>query len=223
MHIATHPGSHHDPAEAARCATVRWQRRSTPQIACWRIVNTLRTLRLRWRGAVVGGGFRIAGGSSVVGASGIRAGCNVQIGPRARIEVHLTEHGIGRLEVGNDVCILNDVHIGAAGSVSIGSGCGVAAGCLIIDHDHDFSDPLDWKSRNLRIVIAPVTLEDHVFLGERVAVLKGVRIGRGTVVGAHSVVTRDLPPFTMCAGIPARPIARYCPTSHQWKRIETVP
>jgi acetyltransferase-like isoleucine patch superfamily enzyme len=54
------------------------------------------------------------------------------------------------------------------------------------------------------IVTAPVVIEDHAWIGLNAVVLKGVRIGRGAVVAAASVVTRDVPPFTLVAGNPAR-------------------
>ena len=54
---------------------------------------------------------------------------------------------------------------------------------------------------------APVTIEDNVWIGCRVIVLKGVRIGRGTVIAAGAVITRDVPPNTIAGGVPARVIA----------------
>jgi serine acetyltransferase len=58
---------------------------------------------------------------------------------------------------------------------------------------------------------APVVIEDDVWLGTNVVVLPGVRVGRGAVVGAGAVVTRDVPPFTVVAGVPARPIRALTP------------
>lgn len=55
---------------------------------------------------------------------------------------------------------------------------------------------------------APVVIEDDVWLGARVIVLPGIRIGRGAVVGAGAIVTKDVPPYAVCVGNPAR-IVRY--------------
>jgi len=60
---------------------------------------------------------------------------------------------------------------------------------------------------------APVVIEDDAWLGTNVVVLPGVRIGRGAVVGAGAVVTRDVPPFTVVAGVPARPIRALNPVA----------
>jgi acetyltransferase-like isoleucine patch superfamily enzyme len=157
---------------------------------------------------------------TMLGVSGLRLGDRVGIGPRARIEVHRTDRGHGRLDIGDCTLLMNDIHLGVAGFIRIGADCLFGAGCTILDHDHDFTDPFDGPRRNRGLLVAPIEIEDHVFLGERVSVLKGVHIGRGTVVGAHSVVTRDLPPMTMCVGAPARPIATWCPERRTWRRGE---
>jgi maltose O-acetyltransferase len=61
------------------------------------------------------------------------------------------------------------------------------------------------------IKTGPVVIEDDVWLGTNVVVLPGVRVGRGAVVGAGAVVTRDVAPFTVVAGVPARPIRALTP------------
>jgi acetyltransferase-like isoleucine patch superfamily enzyme len=56
-----------------------------------------------------------------------------------------------------------------------------------------------------------VTIEDDAWIGSGAVILPGVRIGRGAVVGANSVVTEDVPPLTVVAGLPARPIRQLPP------------
>ena len=51
---------------------------------------------------------------------------------------------------------------------------------------------------------APIVIEDNVWIGEFASILKGVTIGKGSVIGAHSVVTKDVPPYSIVAGNPAR-------------------
>ncbi|MEY3022765.1 MAG: hypothetical protein RIS86_1963 [Planctomycetota bacterium] len=196
-----------------------WERRAIPLRIAARVVRALRLLRLRAAGARLGRGVHLGAGASVVGAPGLRLEDEVRIGRRARIEIHAHEGGRGRLEIGARTRLMNDAHLGAAVAVEIGADCLIAAGCAVLDHDHDFSDPLDATRRNRGLVASPVRIADHVFLGERVTVLKGVSIGRGSVVGAHAVVTADVPPFTMVAGVPARPVARYDVGARRWIRI----
>ena len=60
------------------------------------------------------------------------------------------------------------------------------------------------KDRSL--VTSPVVIEDNVWIGEKVVILKGVRIGEGAVIGAGAIVTHDIPPYSVAVGIPARVI-----------------
>ena len=69
------------------------------------------------------------------------------------------------------------------------------------------------------VVAQPTIIEDGVFLGDHVVVLKGVTIGRGSVIGANSVVTRDVPPLTIAAGMPARAIRTWNHTAARWDPV----
>ena len=84
--------------------------------------------------------------------------------------------------------------------ISIGSNCGFGEECLILAHDAQMDEFLD-VARVGRVVI-----HDSCHLGARTIVLAGVEIGPRTLVGAGSVVTKSLPPNTVCAGNPAKPI-----------------
>jgi acetyltransferase-like isoleucine patch superfamily enzyme len=95
----------------------------------------------------------------------------------------------------------------------------LASACTVLDHDHDFSDPFNPHQAREGVVAAATVIEDSVFLGERVIVLKGVRIGNGSVIGANSVVCSDIPPLTMAAGIPARALRRWSESTGKWERI----
>jgi len=194
----------------------------------WRIVRAWRRLRaelhalaLRARGASIGKGVFFGTHSTVYGHRGLAIDDDVNLGNRARIDAHVTERGQGRFAIGSGTRIGNDFHGGAALRVTIGRDCMVASGGTILDHDHDFSDPSDPHRAHEGVVASPVVIGDRVFLGERVTVLKGVHIGDCCVVGAHSVVSRDLPPYTMAAGIPARPISRWNLELGRWERLAT--
>jgi acetyltransferase-like isoleucine patch superfamily enzyme len=92
----------------------------------------------------------------------------------------------------------------AAEKVIIGDNVNVGANTTIMDTDFH---PLDAQVRRLdahSAKTAPVLIEDDVFIGVNCLVLKGVTIGRGSVVGAGSVVTKDVPPATIVAGNPLR-------------------
>ncbi len=108
------------------------------------------------------------------------------------------------LEIGDFTTIGDRTEIHAARRVSIGSRCKIAWDCVIMDRDYHGIAGAPER-------VDPVEIEDDVWLGCRVIVLPGVRIGRGSVVGAGSVVTRSVEPYSLAAGNPARLIRNIRP------------
>jgi len=134
----------------------------------------------------------------------------------------------GRLDIGDDVLIRStpvaaELATGHRGVLTIGRGVRINCGASIFAHRHvaigdrvrigpyvsladtDFHDAYD---RAVCPAGSPVVIEDDVWLGTRAIVLKGVRIGRGAIVAAGAVVTRDVAPFSVVAGVPAREVGR---------------
>jgi len=112
-----------------------------------------------------------------------------------------------KLQIGHN-CQFNDyVHIGCIDSVSIGNEVLIASKVFITDHNHgDLQSVADFllAPKNRKLASKPVVIEDRVWLGEGVMVLSGVKIGKGSVVGAASVVTKDIPAYSIAVGSPAR-------------------
>lgn len=104
------------------------------------------------------------------------------------------------MHIGRDVNLPASTWIDASHCylISIGDHCGFGEGCLLLAHDAQMDEFLD-AARIGRIVIHP-----SCHIGARTIILPGVEIGPRTIVGAGSVVTRPLPPDTVCAGSPAR-------------------
>lgn len=88
--------------------------------------------------------------------------------------------------------------------VSIGHRVTVGANTVVTDTDFHPLDPQIRFSNPLDGASSPVTIEDDVFIGMQTIILKGVTIGAGSVIGAASVVTRDIPPGVIAAGNPAK-------------------
>ena len=114
-----------------------------------------------------------------------------------------------QIRLGNDVGLSGTV-ICAAQRVEIGNSTLIGANVTITDTDFHPIDPAGRRYCNddSKIRCAPVRLEDNVFVGAGSTILKGVTIGRNSVIGAGSVVTRSIPPNVVAAGNPCRPIGQ---------------
>ncbi len=190
-----------------------------PRRVARRVGRALRAWVWRRRLAEFGTGSAIARAARVLGGAGISVGAGVTIWPGARIEVLAGTAGRIRLSIGNGTRIHSHVHIGVVERIRIGAGVLMAAHVYITDHDHDWSNPDEPVISNGRVVVAPVDIGDYVWLGERVMVLKGVRIGARSIIGAGSIVTRDIPPACVAVGAPARVIRRWDPASRTWLAV----
>lgn len=124
-----------------------------------------------------------------------------------------------RIEVGDRVVINAFTHLGAMRRIVLGDDVGIASGVCIEDHHYEYqgaSDERPLKKQPFRV--AEVIVEDGVMIGEHATVLAGVRIGRNSWVGANAVVTADVPPYSIVAGVPARVIRRRDPQTGAWNR-----
>jgi maltose O-acetyltransferase len=102
---------------------------------------------------------------------------------------------IGRRSVVNRACVLD-----GRGGLCIGDDVSISPGVWLLTDSHDLNDPLFGEA------LAPINIGNRAWLGSRALVLPGVSIGEGAVVAAGGVVTRDVSPYTVVAGVPAQPI-----------------
>jgi maltose O-acetyltransferase len=110
--------------------------------------------------------------------------------------------------VGDYTYISGPLRVNLGGAVRIGSGVNIGHDCLLLTVDHEMGGPYRRAgiSENRSIVI-----EDGAWIASRVVILPGVTIGRGAVVAAGAVVTRDVPANTMVGGVPAKPMRSLTP------------
>jgi maltose O-acetyltransferase len=109
------------------------------------------------------------------------------------------------LTIGDGAFINYGADICAMKRISIGEECRIGTHCIIMDSDFHH---IELDKRDQRPSPAEVVLEAHTWIGNRVTILKGVRIGYGSVVAAGSVVTRSVPPMSVAGGVPAKVIRR---------------
>jgi len=118
----------------------------------------------------------------------------------------------GRVEIGSHTYVGPYTCIAGPGTVEVGRNCLIASQCGIYANQHNFND-LQRSIRDQGITYHGIEIEDDCWLGCGVKVLDGVRIGRGSIVGAGAVVTKDIPSYAIAVGVPAKVIARRDPST----------
>ncbi len=194
------------------------------QLVRERLSTALARLACRWWGIKLGANCSFVGQARFARCRG----STIEIGDHGRFlsAVASNLHGLDRpcmlstlspgaaLTIGRDVGMSGTV-VCCATRVRIGDRVMLGANSTITDTD---SYPVDYRQRfpqvygeasesvETEVASAPIIIEDDVFIGMHTLILKGVTIGRGAVVGAGSVVARDLPAYCIAAGNPAKPL-----------------
>jgi lipopolysaccharide O-acetyltransferase len=152
-------------------------------------------------------------------------GINLTTGTGCRLEA-FSETGEKTMRFGNNVQINDYVHICAMQNISIGDNVLMASHIYISDNSHgyykgDENDTSPDIEPIKRIYYkSPVIIEDNVWIGEGVVVLPGVTLGKGCIIGANSVVSKDIMPHVIAAGSPAKPIKKYNFVNNRWEVIK---
>ena len=136
----------------------------------------------------------------------IHLGKDVIIAANNKSETNLTTLKIGKkagsIKIGNHVKIMNGVRISSATQIIIKDNCLLASFCYLTDADwHDVYNRGQTPGKT-----APIILEKNVWIGDSAIICKGVRIGENSIVGAGSVVTKDVPANVIVAGKPAKKV-----------------
>jgi len=140
------------------------------------------------------------------------------LGERSVIEDFCTvNNGVGDVLIGNDTLIgIGNVLIGP---VTVGDHVIFAQHVVASGLNHRYEDP-SLPIHRQPVTTAPIHIGDDCWIGAHVVLTAGVSVGRHSVVAAGSVVTRDIPPYTVAAGNPARVIKRYDEEQKAWLRAD---
>lgn len=145
-------------------------------------------------------------------------GNNNQIGSHSHFVVILNyqEQSLdGRIVIGDNCLFTGSIRITSAKSITIGNNVLIGPNVSIYDCNHGF-DPNKEDYINQPITYKEVVICNSCFIGERSVILPGVTIGEKAVVGAGSIVTKDVPPFSMVAGNPAKIIKIFNKDINKW-------
>ncbi len=139
------------------------------------------------------------------------------LGKKSTIEDFCTiNNGVGNVLIGDNSLIgMGNVIIGP---VTIGNNVIFAQNIVASGLNHEYKD-VTQPIVTQNVTTKPIVVEDDCWIAANVVITAGVTIGKHCVVAAGSVVTKDLPPFTIAAGNPAKVIKQYNPKSGEWERV----
>ena len=124
----------------------------------------------------------------------------IKIGKGSTIHMWANFFDPKNIVIGEDTIIGDHAFLDGRAKLTIGNHVDIASSVMIYNSEHDLSKD------DFAAILAPVSISDYVFIGPRVTILPGVTIGKGAVVAAGAVVTKDVPPFTIVGGVPAKEI-----------------
>jgi acetyltransferase-like isoleucine patch superfamily enzyme len=187
--------------KSMRALTARWQRRQSTAM---------------WRARHMGPGARLAKSAQVYGWEKVRIGAGTVISDDTMI-VALNCPQEDRCVVIGDFCFVGRRNFLSAGSlIELGDYCLTGPDCHFVGSDHVNDSPFVPYLAAGATPGGIIRIGDNCWLGARVTILKGVTIGFGSVIGASSVATKDIPPLSIAVGHPARILKRFDLGAHRW-------
>ncbi|MDE6810885.1 MAG: acyltransferase [Muribaculaceae bacterium] len=145
----------------------------------------------------------------LLGAENIRVGKNTYIGKNAELTTWYCEGSESRPEIIiGDGCVLQrDVHLSAINLIRIGNYVNAGRRLTIVDNSHGnmtMEDRRKIQKERPLVSKGPVIIEDRVWIGQNVCIMAGVTVGEGAVIAAGAIVTKDVPPYCVVGGNPAK-------------------
>lgn len=151
-------------------------------------------------------------------------GKGITLGVGCRLEA-FSETGDLTMVFGERVQINDYAHICSMQNVSIGNDVLIAGKVYISDNSHGVYKGEESHSSpeippiKREYFVAPVIIEDNVWIGEGVIILPGVKVGKGSIIGAYSIVNKNIPSNAIAAGQPAKVIKLYNTDTKRWEKI----
>lgn len=169
----------------------------------------------------IGNGSVINKNITISNRKRIRLGKNVILFSSSRIELIREYEGVEfnpKLIIGDNSQIHQNCHLTCAEQIEIGKNVVIVSNVTITDiiHPHDnVKTPIN----KAKIKTDPVIIEDEVYIYNNSVILPGVKIGKHAIIGANSVVTNDIPSYSIAVGSPAKVIKKFNFETNSWERI----
>ena len=152
------------------------------------------------------------------GSDRISIGANTCILGNSRLQ-NFGDNSNNLIQIGNHCYICFYFTILNASKVKIGDNVLIASHVLITSENHSIDPESDIPYMDQPLESKPVEIGDCCWVGEKVCVLPGVKIGKKCVIGAGSVVTKSIPDYCIAVGNPAKVVKKYNFETHQWEKV----
>ncbi len=156
----------------------------------WNWILDFELLLITWAGLVPFHTFRLL----------IYKSAGMKIGKGSRIHIGAKFFYPANITIGKGTIIGDNIFLDGREKLIIGDHVDIASGVMILNSEHDIN------SEDFHATVGSVIIEDYVFIGPRVIILPGVKIGKGAIVAAGAVVTKDVSEFAIVGGVPAQVI-----------------
>lgn len=124
----------------------------------------------------------------------------IKIGKGSTIHMYARFYDPRNIEIGEDTIVGEFVVLDGRDQLKIGDHVAIASEVMIYNSEHDIND------ENFKAITEKVIIDDYVFIGPKAIILPNIKIGKGAIIAAGAVVTKDVPPFAIVGGIPAKVI-----------------
>ncbi len=155
----------------------------------------------------------------IKGQKFFKIGRDVSIDSNARIDVYKTKDVIPQLKIANNVMISFNFTALVTTSLVIDENVLIASNVFITTENHGINPELG-PYINQQLVSGDVHIKRNVWIGEKVIILPGVTVGEYSIIGAGSIVTKNIPPYSIACGNPAKVIKKYDLDKHSWAKVD---
>lgn len=184
-----------------------------------RIISSVMAVLLEAPGLRLGPGCRVIGGRRISFGRHVYAGRDLWL---EAVTSYRSQRFDPKIIIGDDVCFSDEVHISSITSIEIGSRSLFGSRIYVSDHNHGLykgatqSSPEEPPAHRLLGGGGPIVIGENVWIGDNSAIIGPATVGRGVIIGANSVVRGVVPPNTIVAGVPARPIKVFNSQAGSW-------
>ena len=155
----------------------------------------------------------------IKGQKFFKIGRDVSIDSNARIDVYKTKDVIPQLKIANNVMISFNFTALVTTSLVIDENVLIASNVFITTENHGINPELG-PYINQQLVSGDIHIKRNVWIGEKVIILPGVTVGEYSIIGAGSIVTKNIPPYSIACGNPAKVIKKYDLDKHSWAKVD---